>query len=56
MKLLSWKRLYLLKSGRLTLLKKNFIKPSDLYLSLFTIPKSVVDRLERIHRNIYGGF
>ena len=47
----SWKRLYLLKRGRLTLLKSTLSSLPTYYLSLFTISKHVTDRLERIQRN-----
>jgi len=41
--------------GRLTLLKKTLSIYPTYYLFLFTIPKSMVDRLERIHRNFLWG-
>ena len=44
----SLKRLYLSKSGRLTLLKSTLSSLSTYYLSLFTIPKAVATRLGRI--------
>ena len=47
-KLSGWKRLYLSKGGRLTLLKSILSSFPTYYLSLFTIPQHVVDRLERI--------
>ena len=50
-KLLGWKRLYLSKGGRLTLL--NLSSLSTYYLSLFTIPKSMADRLEKIQKNFF---
>ena len=50
-KLSGWKRLYLSKSGRLTLLKSTLSSLSTYYLSLFTIPKAVATRLECIQRN-----
>ena len=54
-KLLGWKRLYLSKGGRLTLLKSTLSSLPTYYLSLFTIPKAVVTRLERIQRNFLWG-
>ena len=48
MKLLGWKCLYLSKGGRLTLLKSTFSSLPTYFLSLFTIPKAVVARLESI--------
>ena len=54
-KLAGWKRLYLSKGGRLTLLKSILSSLSTYYLSLFTIPKAVATRLERIQRNFLWG-
>uniref|UniRef100_A0A7N2MD06 Acyl-CoA thioesterase n=1 Tax=Quercus lobata TaxID=97700 RepID=A0A7N2MD06_QUELO len=49
------KRLYLSKGGRLTLLKSTLSSLLTYYLSLFTIPKAVATRLERIQRNFLWG-
>ena len=46
-KLSGWKRLYLFKGGRLTLLKSTLSSLPTYYLSLFTIPVAVAGRLER---------
>ena len=54
-KLSGWKRLYLSKGGRLTLLKSTLSSLPTYYLSLFTIPKAVATRLERIQRNFLWG-
>ena len=54
-KLSSWKRLSLSKGGRLTLLKSTLSSLPTYYLSLFTIPKAVATRLERIQRNFLWG-
>ena len=54
-KLSGWKRLYLSKGGRLTLLKSTLSSLSTYYLSLFTVPKAVAMRLERIQRNFLWG-
>ena len=54
-KLSSWKRLYLSKGGRLTLLKSTLSSLLTYYLSFFTIPKTVPTRLERIQRNFLWG-
>ena len=50
-KLLCWKRFYLSKGGRLTLLKSTHSSLPTYYLSLFTVPKAVAIRLECIQRN-----
>jgi len=47
-KLSGWKGLYLSKGGRLTLLKFVLSSLPTYFLSLFTIPKFVADRLEKI--------
>ena len=54
-KLSGWKRLYLSKGGRLTLLKSTLSSLPTYYLSLFTIPVVVADRLECIQRNFLWG-
>ena len=50
-----WKRLYLSKGGRLTLLKSTLSSLTTYFLSLFTIPKAVAARLESIQRNFFWG-
>ena len=47
-RLSNWKRLFLPKGGRLTLLKSTLSCLPTYYLSLFTIPQHVADKLERI--------
>ena len=54
-KLSYWKRLYLSKGGRLTLLKSTLSSLPTYYLSLFVIPIAVADRLERTQRNFLWG-
>ena len=54
-KLSGWKRLYLSKGGRLTLLKSTISSLLTYYLYLFTIPKAVATRLECIQRNFLWG-
>ena len=53
-KLAGWKWLYLSKGGRVTLLKSTLSSLPTYFLSLFTIPKVVAMRLERIQRNFCG--
>ena len=50
-KLSRWKRLYLSKGGRLTLLKSTLSSLPTYFLSLFTIPNVVAARMERIQWN-----
>jgi hypothetical protein len=50
-RLASWKKLYMSKSGRLTLIKCIISNIPTYYLSLFPIPMSVAKRLERLQRN-----
>jgi hypothetical protein len=55
-RLASWKKLYLSKGGRLTLLKNTLSSLPTYYLSLFTIPKHVAARIEQLQRNfLWGG-
>ena len=54
-KLSGWKCLYLSKVGRLMLLKSTLSSLPTYFLSLFTISKSVVARLESIQRNFLWG-
>ena len=54
-KLTGWKRLYLSKGGRLTSLKSTLSSLLTYYLSLFTVPKAVAIKLERIQRNFWWG-
>ncbi|RVW47728.1 Transposon TX1 uncharacterized 149 kDa protein [Vitis vinifera] len=51
-----WKRQYLSKGGRLTLLKSTLSSLPTYFLSLFVIPKRVCARLEKIQRDfLWGG-
>ena len=54
-RLAGWKRLYLLKGGRLILLKSTLSSLPTYFLSLFTIPQAMATRIERIQRNFLWG-
>uniref|UniRef100_A0A2N9GID8 OBG-type G domain-containing protein n=1 Tax=Fagus sylvatica TaxID=28930 RepID=A0A2N9GID8_FAGSY len=54
-KLAGWKSLYLSRGGGLTLIKSTLSSLPMYYLSLFTIPISVANRMERIQRNFLWG-
>ena len=47
-KLAGWKKLYLSKGGRLALLKSTLSSLPTYYLSLFTIPSHVANKIEKI--------
>ena len=55
-KLSGRKRLYLSKGGKLTLLKSTLSSLPTYYLSLFTIPQHIADRLERTEEFPVGEF
>ena len=50
-RLAGWKKLYLSKGGRLTLLKSTLSSLPTYYLSLFTIPSHVANKIEKIQRD-----
>ena len=50
-KLASWKKMFLSKGGRLTLLKSTLSSLPTYYLSLFTIPTHVANKIERVQRD-----
>ena len=54
-KLAGWKKLYLSKGGRLTLLKSMLSSLPTYYLSLFTIPSHVANKIEKIQRDFLWG-
>ena len=55
-KLAGWKKLYLSKGGCLTLLKSTLSSLLTYFLSLFTIPKHVAERIEKFQCNfLWGG-
>ena len=54
-KLVGWKKLYLSKGGRLTLLKSTLSSPPAYFLSLFTIPTHVAKKIEKLQRDFLWG-
>ena len=54
-KLASWKKMYLSKGGRLTLLKSTLSSLPTYYLSLFTILTHVANKIERMQRDFLWG-
>ena len=55
-KLAIWKRLYISKGGRLTLIRSTLSNLPLYAMSLFHLPKGVKTRLEKIQRNfLWGG-
>jgi hypothetical protein len=53
-KLAGWKRMYLSKCGRLTLIKSTLSNIPTYYLSLFQITVRVAKRIEKIQRFLVG--
>ena len=49
-RLASWKGIYLSKGGKLTLIKSTLSSMPTYFLSLFTMPKSIAQRIERLMR------
>ena len=55
-KLAGWKKLYLSKGGRVTLIKSTLSNLSTYFLSLFPIPASVANCIARLQRDfLWGG-
>ena len=50
-RLAGWKKLYLSKGGRVTLIKSTLTNLPTYFLSLFPLPVGVAKRIERIYRN-----
>ena len=50
-RLACWKRLYLSKGGKITLIKSTLSSIPTYFLSLFPIPARVVNRLEKLQRD-----
>ena len=53
--LAGWKKLYLSKGGRLMLLKSTLSSLPTYFLSLFTIPTHVADKIEKMQRDFLWG-
>jgi hypothetical protein len=52
----SWKRLYLSKGGRVTLIKNTLFNLPTYFLSLLPIPSSVASRIKKLYRDfLWGG-
>jgi hypothetical protein len=50
-RLASWKRMYLSKGGRVTLIKSTLANVPTYFLSLFHLPSSVAAHLEKLQRD-----
>ena len=56
-RLAGWKCLYLFKGRRVTLIKSTLSNLTTYFLSLFPIPASVANQMERLQQNfLWGGF
>jgi hypothetical protein len=55
-RLTSWKRMYLSKGGRVTLIKSTLSNLPTYFLSLFLIPATMANRIEKFQRDfLWGG-
>ena len=52
---IEWKKLYFSKGGKLTLLKSTLSSLPTYYLSLFTIPTHVANKIEKLQRDFLWG-
>ena len=50
-RLVGWKKLYLSKRGRLTIIKSTLSSLPTYFLSLFNIPTSVANKIEKLQRD-----
>ena len=50
-RLVGWKKLYLSKGGRLSLIKSFLSSLPTYFLSLFTIPTSMANKIEKLRRD-----
>ena len=50
-RLVGWKRLYLSKGGRVTLIKSTLFSLPTYFLSILPIPGKVANRMEKLHRD-----
>jgi hypothetical protein len=53
--LAGWKRMSLSKGGRVTLIKSALSKLPTYFLSLFSIPAGIAQRIEKIQRDLMWG-
>ena len=53
--LAGWKKLYLLKGGRLTLLKSTLSSLTTYFLSLINIPTHMANKIEKLQRDFLWG-
>jgi hypothetical protein len=50
-RMVSWKMMYLSKGGRVTLIKSTLANLPTYYMSLFPLPVSVANRMEKLQRD-----